>query len=241
APGIGYIHFTGFEQKTAQELADAVARLGGPSLKGLLLDLRDNHGGMVDSAIGVAGLFLKPAQLVLTVRGRAQPEKSYRTVARSPAGPQNHTSPPTSQFNFPLIVLVNENTASAAEVVTSALQEHDRALIVGEPTFGKGVVETVTALGSKTGLALTTAQYFTASGRSIQRPLPGTALARANSAADKGVPQRVFHTDDGRPIIAGGGFTPDVHVPPRTLDPWVTFLNQRGLFTSFADDYMTYH
>src|SRR6266566_6174672 len=105
APGIGYIHFTGFEQKTAQELADAVARLGGPSLKGLLLDLRDNHGGMVDSAIGVAGLFLKPAQLVLTVRGRAQPEKSYRTVARSPAGPQNHTSPPTSQFNFPLIVL----------------------------------------------------------------------------------------------------------------------------------------
>jgi carboxyl-terminal processing protease len=147
----------------------------------------------------------------------------------------------SSHLDFPLIVLVNENTASAAEVVTSALQEHDRALVVGEPTFGKGVVETVTALSNKTGLALTTAQYFTASGRSIQRPLPGTALARPDSAADKGAPQRVFHTDDGRPVSAGGGITPDVHVPPRALDPWVTFLNQRGLFTSFADDYMTYH
>ena len=229
APGISYIHITGFEQKTTQEVVDAVHKLGDGTLKGLLLDLRDNHGGMVDAAVGVTSLFLRPDLLVLTIRGRSQPEKIQRTV------------PMSSHLDFPLIVLVNENTASAAEVVTSALQEHDRALIVGEPTFGKGVVETVTALGNNTGLALTTAQYFTASGRSIQRPLPGTALARPDSAADKSAPQRVFHTDDGRPISAGGGITPDVLVPPRALDLWVTFLNQRGLFTSFADNYMTFH
>ena len=242
APGIGYIHFTGFEQKTAQELADAVTRLGGSEVKGLLLDLRDNHGGMVDSAIGVAGLFLKPDQLVLTVRGRAQPEKSYRTVARSAADPQNHAGSPPSRFGFPLIVLVNENTASAAEVVASALQEHDRALIVGEPTFGKGVVQSVMGLSEKTGLALTTAQYFTPSGRSIQRPLPGTALVKVD-AATGGTPTlpRVFHTDNGRPVTAGGGITPDVVVPARALDPWAAFLNQRGVFTTFASAYLTLH
>jgi carboxyl-terminal processing protease len=242
APGIGYIHFTGFEQKTALELADAVTRLGGAEVRGLLLDLRDNHGGMVDSAIGVAGLFLKPDQLVLTVRGRAQPEKSYRTVARSAADPQDHAGSPPSQFDFPMIVLVNENTASAAEVVASALQEHDRALIVGEPTFGKGVVQSVMGLSEKTGLALITAQYFTPSGRSIQRPLPGTALAEVD-AATVGTPAlpKVFHTDNGRPVTARGGITPDVFVPARSLDPWAAFLSQRGVFTTFASDYLTLH
>jgi carboxyl-terminal processing protease len=265
APGIGYLHLTGFEQKTTQEVVDAVARLGGASVRGLLLDLRDNHGGMVDAAVGVAGLFLKPDQLVLTVRGRAQPEKSYRTVARDPAGPADHSGEASPRFDFPLIVLVNENTASAAEVVASALQEHDRALMVGEPTFGKGVVQSVMGLSEKTGLALTTAQYFTPSGRSIQRPLPGTALAEVDTQASgpssgeapqaragrqASGPQNagrvpalpaIFHTDDGRPVTAGGGITPDVVIPARPLDPWATFLNQRGVFTTFASDYLTLH
>ena len=229
SPGLGYIHLTGFEQKTAQEVTDAVHKLGGEALKGLLMDLRDNHGGMVDAAIAVASLFLRPDRLVLTVRGRRQPEQSHRTVRTR------------SQFDFPVIVLVNENTASAAEVVTSALQEHDRALIVGQPTFGKGVVQSVMPLGEKTGLALTTAEYFTPSGRSIQRPLPGTTLATDVAGRRKPDTAPDFHTDDGRPVSAGGGITPDVAVPPRALDPWITFLNQRGLFTSFADDYMNLH
>jgi carboxyl-terminal processing protease len=228
SPGTGYVHITGFEQKTTQEVVDAIHKLGGANLKGLLLDLRDNHGGMVDAAVGVASLFLQPDLLVLTIRARTQPEKSQRTV------------PLSSHVDVPLMVLVNDNTASAAEVVTSALQEHDRALIVGEPTFGKGVVETVTTLSENTGLALTTAQYFTASGRSIQRALPGTALAVADSTAGKESHQGGFHTDGGRPVSAGGGITPDVLVPSRELDPWVSFLNQRGLFTSFADHYMMY-
>lgn len=227
ASGIGYIHLTSFEQKTTQEVVGAINQLGGTRLKGLLLDLRDNHGGMVDAALGVASLFLKPDLLVLTVRGRAMPEKSYRTSATP------------FHIGLPLVVLVNGNTASAAEVVAAALQEHDRGLLVGEPTFGKGVVETVMGLSEKTGLALTTAQYFTPSGRSIQRPLPGTALQPTDASLEAKSP--AFRTDRGRPVSAGGGITPDVFISARTLDPWVTFLNQRGTFTNFASDYLTLH
>lgn len=224
--GIGYIHLSGFEQKTPGEVAGAVTRLGGASLKGLLFDLRDNHGGTLDAAVGVSSIFLKPDLPVLTVRGRATPEKTYRTTQVS------------TSFDAPLIVLVNGNTASAAEVVAAALEEHDRAVIAGEPTFGKGVVESVVGLSENTGLALTTAQYFTPSGRSIQRPLPGTAFEFSDPASNT-VP--TFHTDRGRPVSSRGGVTPDKVISAPSLDPWVTFLNQRGFFTSFTSDYLTLH
>ena len=252
-PGIGYIHLAAFESKTPQEIVDALKRLdvvgdspaghSPSSLQGILLDLRDNHGGMVDAAVGVASLFLKPNSLVLTVQARSQPEKSYRTY------------PAPYQFDQPLVLLVNNNTASAAEVLAAALQEHDRALVAGQPTFGKGVVEHVIALSEKMGLALTAARYVTPCGRSLQRPLPGTALAKEvgyntgqpeQRVPDKGrevtsvaTESSTFHTDDGRPITAGGGITPDVPISSRTSDPWVTFLNQRGVFTSFASEYLT--
>ena len=249
-PGIGYIHLAAFESKTPQEIVDALKRLGvagksatgdsPSSLRGILLDLRDNHGGMVEAALGVASLFLKSDSLVLTVHGRSQPEKSYRTY------------PAPYPFDQPLVLLVNNNTASAAEVLAAALQEHDRALVTGQPTFGKGVVEHVIGLSEKMGLALTAAQYFTPCGRSLQRPLPGTALAQ-EVAHNTGRPEEqagreitpvasassVFHTDDGRPVTAGGGITPDVPISIPTSDPWVTFLNQKGIFTSFASEYLT--
>jgi len=241
SPGVGYIHLSSFELKTAQEVTDAIARLGGTALKGLLLDLRDNRGGLVDAAVGVASLFLKPDLLLLTVRGRAMPEKASRTAAA------------TARYDGPLIVLVNGNTASAAEVVAAALQEHDRAVMVGEPTFGKGVVESVMLLSEKTGLALTTAQYFTPSGRSIQRALAGTALAVPEARLDAASAPRAptggapalqspvptFRTDNGRAVAAGGGVTPDVALASWRLDPWVEFLNQRGIFTTFASDYLS--
>lgn len=234
-PGVAYIHISGFEQKTPLEVADAITRLGGASLKGVLLDLRDNHGGLVDSAVATASLFLKPDLLMLTVRGRSAREQTYKTAA-APA-----------HFDMPLIVLVNQNTASAAEILAAALEEHDRGLLVGEPTFGKGVVEGVMPLSDKCGMALTTAQYFTSSGRSIQRPLPGTALAEQTDLSQaRGIPAAVgvkvtYHTDGGRPVLAGGGITPDIPVPGHVLDPWVGFLNQRGLITSFASAYLTLH
>jgi carboxyl-terminal processing protease len=229
SPGIGYLHLSSFEQKTPQEVLDAVVKLATPPLDGLVLDLRDNHGGVVDAAIGVAGLFLKPDALVMTMRGRASPEKAYRTT------------PAANQFDLPMIVLVNGDTASAAEVLVAALQEHDRAVIAGGPTYGKGVVQSVTPLSEDTGLALTTAQYFTPSGRSLQRPLPGTALAAPGRELDPASNSSHFSTDDGRPLSPGGGITPDIEIPPRRLDPWVAFLNQTGTFTDFASEYLTLH
>ena len=229
SPGTGYVHLSSFEEKTPQEVLEAVKKLATPSLDGLVLDLRDNHGGVVDAAIGVASLFLKADDLVMTMRGRASPEKAYRT------------SSPPKQFDVPMIVLVNGDTASAAEVLAAALQEHDRAVIAGGPTYGKGVVQSVTALSEDTGLALTTAQYFTPSGRSLQRPLPGTALASPGRGLDPSATASHFSTDDGRPLSPGGGIAPDVQVPPRQLDPWVTFLSQTGIFTDFASEYLTLH
>ena len=194
-----------------------------------MLDLRDNHGGVVDAAIGVASLFLKPETLVITLRGRSSAEKAFRTTAAA------------KQFDMPMIVLVNGDTASAAEVLAAALQEHDRAVIAGESTYGKGVVQSVLPLSESTGLALTTAQYYTPSGRSIQRPLPGTALAAPGRELNAAMKSNMFLTDDGRPLGASGGIAPDVEIPSRKLDPWVTFLNETGNFTNYASDYLELH
>lgn len=223
---IGYIHISGFDAKTTQEVKDAVEKLGGSKLKGLLLDLRNNHGGVLATAVGVASLFLKPGLRVLTIRGRGVPEKKFDTKSMK------------VHFRMPMVILVNGETASAAEVLTAALEEHDRAVVAGARTFGKGVVDNVMALSDHTGLALIVAQYFTPSGRSIQRRLPGTALAHTDPGLGK---DNHFHTDDGRPVSADGGIDPDVKIPGRKLDPWVTFLNQHGVFTDFASQYMTYH
>jgi carboxyl-terminal processing protease len=223
---IGYIHVSGFDAKTTQEVQDAVEKLGGAKLKGLLLDLRNNHGGVVVTAAGVASLFLQPGLPILTMRGRSEPEKSYSTT------------PMGVRFTMPMVVLVNGETASAAELLTAALEEHDRAVVAGEASYGKGVVENLMPLSDATGLALTVAQYFTPSGRSIQRRLPGTMLAEAEAGIGKSTD---FHTDNGRSVSAGGGITPDVIIPARALDPWAVFIDQHGLFTDFASQYITYH
>jgi carboxyl-terminal processing protease len=233
-PGIGYLHVASFESNTPQEVSQALAGLQrsapNPVLHGVILDLRDNHGGQVQAALGVASLFLPTGMSVLTVRGRAQPPQTLRTV-ELPSGVQT--------WRGPLVVLVNGETASAAEVVAAALEEHDRALIAGEPTFGKGVVQNVLPLSDNMGLALTVAQYFTPSGRSIQRPIPGTSLE--DMAPSRTGETSGLRTDDGRTLAAGGGVTPDVILPARDLDPWVQFLDQRGVFTQFADQYRSGH
>jgi carboxyl-terminal processing protease len=245
SPGIAYLHIASFEGKTPEEVATALEGMDAPHLTGLLLDLRDNHGGIVDSAAAVASLFLKQGDLVLTTRGRGVEEKVYRT----PQMPRH--------FDLPIVTLVNGDTASAAEVLAAALQEHDRAVIAGLPTYGKGVVQSVMELSEQTGLALTAGQYFTPSGRSIQRPLAGTALTFASlspSAAPKekaektatgtdpvGPVAATFHTDDGRPVTVGGGITPDVTIAGHSDDPWLAFVTQRGYLTGYAETYLTTH
>ena len=241
SPGIAYLHIASFEGKTPQEVATAIEGMNPAGLKSLLLDLRDDHGGIVESAAAVASLFLKEGDVVLTTRGRALPEKVYRAQSL----PQHYA--------MPIVVLVNGQTASAAELLAAALQEHDRAVIAGVSTYGKGVVQSVTELSEQTGLAITSGQYFTPSGRSIQRPLPGTALTFASLSASALPKQKAattetdpadpvaFHTDDGRLVTAGGGISPDVPIASRAIDPWCTFVNERGYLTSYAESYLTTH
>jgi carboxyl-terminal processing protease len=231
--GVGYIHVASFESQTPAEVAHAIEKFGPSRLKGLVLDLRANPGGMLAAAVGVTSIFLKPGSVILTVQGRTVARKTYDTIAVP------------VHLEVPVIVLVGRSTASAAEVVTAALQDHDRALVVGEPTFGKGVVESIMPLSDHTGLALLTAAYFTPSGRCIQKPLPGTALqdpafgipaGGKNSTRDP-----FFRTDDGRPVRAGGGVTPDVRVAGWKLDPWLEFLKQTGVLATFATQFVNLH
>jgi len=243
SPGIAYMHISSFEGKTPEEVATALDGMDPPHLQGLLLDLRDNHGGIVDSAAAVASLFLKQNVLILTTRWRAMKEAAYRV----PQMPRH--------YDLPIVILVNGDTASAAEVLAAALQEHDRGVIAGQPTFGKGVVQSVVELSEQTGLALTAGQYFTPSGRSIQRPLPGTALTFASLSSSASAPDKTtgggdpgspgatatFRTDDGRPVSARGGITPDVAIASTVDDPWLAFVTQRGYLTSYAESYLTTH
>src|SRR5579862_457200 len=161
-PGIGYMHVSSFSETTEKEVSDALAEMG--DLKGLILDLRQNPGGLLNEGVGVADKFLHKGQLIVSHRGRSSPEKRY--VAAHGNGGQD----------YPLVVLVNRGTASAAEIVSGAIQDHDRGLIAGETTFGKGLVQTVYPLAENTGLALTTAKYYTPSGRLIQRDYSNVSL-----------------------------------------------------------------
>src|ERR1041384_1226935 len=161
-PGIGYMHVNGFNENTEHEVQMALDEFG--DIKGLILDLRQNPGGLLSEGVGVADKFLAKGAVIVSHHGRSSPEKVYR----APHGNGGH--------NYPLVVLVNRGTASAAEIVSGAIQDHDRGLIMGETTFGKGLVQTVFQLSDDAGLALTTAKYYTPSGRLIQRNYSGVSL-----------------------------------------------------------------
>src|SRR3974390_650618 len=164
-PGIGYIHVNAFQETTEHEVAAALDQLQEQGeLKGVILALRQNPGGLLSEGVGVADKFLKKGQLIVSHHGRSSPEKRY--VATHGNG----------GHEYPMVVLVNKGTASAAEIVAGAIQDHDRGLVIGETTFGKGLVQTVYPLSENTGLALTTAKYYTPSGRLIQRDYTGLSL-----------------------------------------------------------------
>jgi carboxyl-terminal processing protease len=223
--GIGYIRVSSFDDKTGQDVKDAVEKLGGDRLAGLVLDLRNNPGGVVTSALETASLFLQPGQTIFTVRGRHVPEKSEAVPALA------------KPYGFKLAVLINGKSASASEIVTGALQDHDRATVIGEPSYGKGLVQSVFPLSEHTGLALTTALYYTPSGRSIQKPLDtarfelGATTAHPNQRTE-------FHTDKGRAVTGGGGIQPDIVVLPPPMDRLRAVLEASASFTTFATDYL---
>ncbi len=233
-PGIGYMHITAFNETTEQEVEGALQQFG--DLKGLVLDLRGNPGGLLNEGVGVADKFLKRGQVIVSHHGRSSPEKVYR-AAHGNAGK-----------DYPLVVLVNRGSASAAEIVSGAIQDHDRGLIVGEVTFGKGLVQTVYPLSENSGLALTTAKYYTPSGRLIQREYTGVSLydyyyGREDAGNPNGNPstpsKEVKLTDSGRTMFGGGGITPDVKVPPFKTTHFEDSLLVKYAFFNFAKHYLT--
>lgn len=227
-PGIGYLRVSSFDAETGSQIRAAIEKLGGHQLKGLVLDLRNNPGGLLPAALETASLFLKPEQKILTVRGRTVQSKDEKVPEKA------------APYGFPLAVLINGKTASAAEIVAGALQDHDRAVILGEPSYGKGLVESVYPLSDSTGLALTTAYYYTPSGRSIQKPLQEGQIQQA-SISSRGGQQQDFRTDSGRRVRGGGGIQPDYEVYPEPMTPFRAALEASGAFTSFATEYTRQH
>ena len=229
-PGIGYMHVAGFNETTDKEVQDALDQFG--DLKGLILDLRQNPGGLLNEGVGVADKFLHKGQLIVSHHGRSSPERRY--VAAHGNGGRD----------YPLVVLVNRGTASAAEIVAGAIQDHDRGLVVGETTFGKGLVQTVYPLSNDTGLALTTAKYYTPSGRLIQRDYSNVSLYDyyfdrdgINDTANK----EVKLTDSGRTVYGGGGIAPDVKIDSPKSNRFQDTLLQHYAFFNFAKHYVVAH
>jgi len=207
---VGYVELNPFSEESAAELTAAIDSLKGAGMRSLILDLRGNPGGLLDEGIEVSELFLDSGQEVVATRGRA-PGSSHEFFDH-----QAQRYP-----NLPIVVLVNQGTASASEIVAGALQDHDRALVIGQPTFGKGLVQTLFRLNNDAALKITTARWYTPSGRSIQRRAHSEEEqeALADSAAvrpdtTKPAPGQVFHTDHGRVVLGGGGIVPDVAVRP---------------------------
>lgn len=217
-PGVGYIAMTGgFNRTTAEEFKQAMAKLKAQGLEKLILDLRGNGGGLVGQAYQVASAFLPRGQVVFTQKGRVS--------GTSGTYPSNNNNPD----NTPLVVLVNRGSASASEIVAGALQDHDRALIVGEPTFGKGLVQNPFPLPYNSALLLTIAKYQTPSGRTIQRDYSngnlydyytqgGTLRDDKKPVQQPRQPGTETRTDTGRIVYGGGGIAPDEIVKPQTLN-----------------------
>ncbi len=227
-PGVGYIRVGSFDVETGKQIREAIEKLGGAKLSGLVLDLRNNPGGVLPAALETASLFLEPKQLLLTVRGRAVASKNEFVPEQA------------KPYRFPVSVLVNNRSASASEIVAGALQDHDRAVIVGETTFGKGLVESVYPLSEGTGMALTTAYYYTPSGRSIQRPLAGGQLNQA-AIAGRADDVKEYRTRAGRKLRGGGGIQPDREVYPETMTQFRAVVEGTGSFTHFATEYTRRH
>ena len=236
---IGYIPLQTFNENTADELEAAASKLVSEGAHGLVLDLRDNGGGIVEQALAVSSLFLKPGQPIVNVKSRNAPDEVARATTEQLAAQP------------PLIVLTDGGTASASEIVAGALQDHDRALVLGTTSFGKGLVQSLFPLDGGYALKITTGKWYTPSGRSIHRERKLLADGRFVEARPDSLETEAekkarptYSSDGGRTVYGGGGITPDVIVPDDTLSsgeqeflrslapkaqPFVTVLNQYAM------------
>ncbi|HKE06081.1 MAG TPA: S41 family peptidase [Blastocatellia bacterium] len=225
-PGVGYVALSrGFHSTTSDELTSAISALKAQGMNSLALDLRGNPGGFLDQAIRVADKFLQRGQVILSVRGRGR------------GGDRDWPAESGMPESFPMVVLIDDGSASASEIVAGAIQDHDRGLIVGEPSFGKGLVQTIIPLYGGAGLTLTTARYYTPSGRLIQRDYSngssyeyhfrrnanGTEMARAPH-------NDMRRTDTGRAVYGGGGIEPDIKIESPPVSNTQAAIWSGGLF-----------
>jgi carboxyl-terminal processing protease len=232
-PSTGYIQLSDFGENTDQELGKALKELTDKGMRRLVFDLRSNPGGALDQAIRVTNRFLPRGDLIVYTRGRvANSDQDYRAAQQS------------DYLGLPMITLVNRNSASASEIVSGALQDHDRSLIVGETTFGKALVQSVYRVSEGAGVAVTTARYYTPSGRLIQRPWDGsfdeylTYTLREQDANKAHKPEELKFTDGGRRVYSGGGIEPDKRFdgPVDGFNPtrFGRTVYARNLFDTFA-------
>ncbi|HEY3743938.1 MAG TPA: S41 family peptidase [Bryobacteraceae bacterium] len=223
-PGIAYVDINLFNENTSHELEEQLSKLGENKIQGLVLDLRDNPGGLLNEAVEVAGHFLKKGMAVVKHRGRVSPEKVF------------YARHGETGREYPIVVLVNRSTASAAEIVSGALQDHDRGWILGETTFGKGLVQTVFPLAENSGLALTTYHYYTPSGRLIQRDYSHISFVEYYTHREKDLKnlQDVKMTDSGRTVYGGGGITPDEKFQAPKLNKFQIEILRKNFFFDYA-------
>ena len=229
----GYVRVTDFGENTDQELGRALRDLTQKGMKRLVFDLRENPGGALDQAIKVANRFIPKGKLIVYTRGRV--ENSAQDY---------HATEASDFLNLPMVTLVNRNSASASEIVSGALQDHDRSLIVGETTFGKALVQSVYKVSQNAGAAITTARYYTPSGRLIQRPWDGTFDEYLNYRYREQDPNKAHndkdlkYTDSGRKVYSGGGVEPDERFdgPVEGFNPtrFARTLYARNLFDVYA-------
>jgi carboxyl-terminal processing protease len=233
-PGVGYIRIKDFTQTTVRELDDSIAKLQKEGMTKLLLDLRQNPGGLLDAAVGVSDHFLDKGQMIVYTKGRAA-DSSQEYLA-----PGKH-----DRITVPLIVLINHGSASASEIVAGTIQDHDRGLIVGETSWGKGLVQSVYSLQYGAGLALTTSKYFTPSGRNIQRDYSSFydyyVADEGPNGSEPPKNAKTYKTDVGRTVFGGGGIAPDVVVKPREPSKTVQLLEVRSAIFNYGVEYNVRH
>lgn len=227
---IGYIKISKFTETTKDEFNTSLKKIGN-NLDGLILDLRNNPGGILQSSIAIAEKFLKAGQDIVITNGRTA-GANHRYTAKSQ----------TIEANYPLLILLNKDSASASEVLAAAIQDHDRGLIVGENSFGKGLVQSIIPLKSGSGLTLTTAKYYTPSGRSIQRNYSPNSLyeyfLHRNPISTQ---TQIIYTDNGREIFGGDGIAPDIKVEAHKTDNFQTQTLNQAIFFNFVRTYNLAH
>ncbi|HUP65258.1 MAG TPA: S41 family peptidase [Thermoanaerobaculia bacterium] len=234
-PEVGYIRIKDFTRTTVRELDESIVKLTAAGMKKLVLDLRSNPGGLLDAAVGVSDHFIEKGDMVVYTKGRTRDSfQEFRAPGVHP------------KLDVPLVVMINRGSASASEIIAGAVQDHDRGLVVGTTSWGKGLVQSVYALQYGAGLALTTSKYFTPAGRNIQRDYTSVydyyVASGIETGPDGGIDTReVFLTETGRKVYGGGGITPDVIVEPRELPTALQILEVRNTIFNFAVEYISKH